>query len=41
MPVPADRPMATTYALVPHIQARLLARAIRGDLESYPPFLLK
>jgi CRISP-associated protein Cas1 len=29
-----------TYALVPHIQARLLARAIRGDLENYPPFLL-
>jgi len=32
---------STTYALVPHIQARLLARVIRGDLESYPPFLLK
>jgi CRISPR-associated protein Cas1 len=32
---------ATTYALVPHIQARLLARTIRGDLELYPPFLLR
>jgi CRISPR-associated protein Cas1 len=29
---------ATTYALVPHIQARLLARTIRGDLDAYPPF---
>jgi len=27
--------------LVPHLQARLLARALRGDLESYPPFLWK
>ena len=25
--------------LVPHVQARLLARHLRGDLESYPPFL--
>jgi CRISP-associated protein Cas1 len=32
---------ATTYALVPHIQARLLARTIRGDLTDYPPFLLR
>jgi CRISPR-associated protein Cas1 len=32
---------ATTYALVPHIQARLLARAIRGDLDHYPPFLVR
>ena len=32
---------ATTYALVPHIQARLLARAIRGDLDLYPPFLVR
>ena len=32
---------ATTFALVPHIQARLLARAIRGDLDSYPPFLVR
>lgn len=32
---------STTYALVPHIQARLLARTIRGDLEPYPPFLVR
>ena len=32
---------ATTYAVVPHIQARLLARAIRGDLDHYPPFLVR
>ena len=32
---------ATTYGLTPHIQARLLARAIRGDLETYPPFLVR
>ena len=25
--------------LVPHIQARLLARVLRGDLEAYPPYL--
>ncbi len=31
----------TTYAVVPHIQARLLARAIRGDLDLYPPFLIR
>lgn len=27
--------------LVPHVQARLLARLLRGDLESYPPFLYR
>jgi CRISP-associated protein Cas1 len=27
--------------LVPHIQARLLARHLRGDLEHYPPFIPK
>jgi CRISPR-associated protein Cas1 len=27
--------------LVPHIQARLLARHLRGDLECYPPFLYR
>jgi CRISPR-associated protein Cas1 len=27
--------------LVPHIQARLLARHLRGDLENYPPFLYR
>lgn len=29
------------WGLVPHVQAMLLARAIRGDLESYAPFLWK
>lgn len=27
--------------LVPHIQARLLARHLRGDLKDYPPFLYR
>lgn len=27
--------------LVPYVQAQLLARHLRGDLEEYPPFLLK
>jgi CRISPR-associated protein Cas1 len=27
--------------LVPYIQARLLARHLRGDLEDYPPFLVR
>jgi CRISP-associated protein Cas1 len=27
--------------LVPHVQARLLARHLRGDLEVYPPFLYR
>jgi len=27
--------------LIPHIQAQLLARHLRGDLETYPPFLWK
>jgi len=27
--------------LVPHTQARLLARHLRGDLESYPPFVYR
>jgi CRISPR-associated protein Cas1 len=29
------------WGLVPHAQALLLARAIRGDLDDYPPFLWK
>jgi CRISPR-associated protein Cas1 len=29
------------WARVPHVQARLLARTIRGDLDDYPPFLWK
>ena len=27
------------WGLVPYIQALLLARCIRGDLDGYPPFL--
>lgn len=27
--------------LVPHVQARLLARHLRGDLEEYPPFVYR
>lgn len=30
-----------TLGLVPHIQARLLARWLRGELDSYPPFILR
>ncbi len=30
-----------SLGLIPHIQARLLARVLRGDLEGYPPFLYK
>ncbi len=29
------------WGLVPHVQALLLARTIRGDMEAYPPFLWK
>jgi len=29
----------TTWGLCPHIQARLLARHLRGDLDAYPPCL--
>lgn len=29
------------WGLVPHIQAMLLARHLRGDLDAYPPFLWK
>lgn len=31
----------TTVGLIPHLQARLLAKHLRGDLDGYPPFLLK
>ena len=27
--------------LLPHIQARLLARVLRGDVEGYLPFLIR
>lgn len=30
-----------SLGLVPHIQAQLLARHLRGDLDGYPPFLWK
>jgi CRISPR-associated protein Cas1 len=29
------------WGLVPYTQALLLARAIRGDLDGYPPFFWK
>lgn len=29
------------WGLIPHVQAMLLARYIRGDLDNYPPFLWK
>jgi len=31
----------TTVGLFPHLQARLLARHLRGDLDAYPPFIWK
>jgi CRISPR-associated protein Cas1 len=31
----------TTVGLIVHLQARLLARHLRGDLDSYPPFIWK
>jgi CRISPR-associated protein Cas1 len=31
----------TTIGLLPHLQARLLARHLRGDLDAYPPFIWK
>lgn len=30
-----------SWGLVPYIQAQLLARSLRGDLDGYPPFLWK
>lgn len=30
-----------TLGLVPHVQAQLLARHLRGDLDGYPPFIWK
>lgn len=32
---------ALTLGLAPHIQAQLLARHLRGDLDGYPPFIWK
>lgn len=31
----------TTIGLLPHLQARLLARTLRGDLDAYPAFLTR
>lgn len=31
----------TTTGLIPHLQARLLARHLRGDLDGYPPFMAR
>lgn len=31
----------TTFGLFPHLQARLLARHLRGDIDAYPAFLWK
>jgi CRISPR-associated protein Cas1 len=31
----------TPVGLIPHVQARLLARVLRGDVESYVPFLAR
>jgi CRISP-associated protein Cas1 len=31
----------TTVGLLPHIQAQLLARHLRGDLDGYPPMIWK
>lgn len=30
-----------TWAQVPHLQARLLARTLRDDLDAYPPFVVR
>lgn len=30
-----------SFGLVPHIQARLLTRHLRGDLDGYPSFVWK
>ncbi len=29
----------TTVGLLVHLQARLMARHLRGDLDEYPPFI--
>jgi CRISPR-associated protein Cas1 len=31
----------TSVGLLLHLQARLLARHLRGDLDAYPPFIWK
>ena len=32
---------AAPFGLVPHLQAQLLARHLRGDLDAYPPWIWK
>jgi len=32
---------STTFGMMPHLQARLLARHLRGDLDAYPAFFWK
>ncbi len=32
---------ATTFGLIPHIQAKLLAQYVRGDIDGYPTFIWK
>jgi len=32
---------STPIGLLPHVQARLLARTLRGDMDSYVPFLIR
>ncbi len=29
------------FGLMPHLQAQLMARHLRGDLDAYPPFVWK
>ena len=31
----------TTIGMLVHLQARLLARHMRGDLDAYPPFFMR
>ncbi len=31
----------TPFGLLPHVQARLLARHLRGDVDAYPAFLYR
>lgn len=33
--------LAMPIGLLPHIQAQLLARAMRGEIDTYPPFIIK
>jgi CRISPR-associated protein Cas1 len=32
---------AVSIGLIAHVQAQLLARHLRGDLDGYPPFIWK